>query len=583
MEATKTSIVGDKPFTGAWLIVGLAALMQLYRLVTVVADNGETPFLSANDRSRWCTIATLIEDRSFVIDRLLDKRDRRGKSRTWYSIDMVRKPEADGTERYYSSKPPLLSVIYAAVCSPVSVVLNRRLTDDPLTVGRTLLGIVQFVPLIVFWTLSTSWIRRNVENTWGRWVLLLAVLFGTFLSTFANTLNNHLPAALCMIASVGLLEQAFRTRPTTGVCVLIGLFAGLTAAFELPALAWAAAVVGLLWVTFGVREVLWGLVGMAPVAVAFAVTNYIAYGDLQPPYAHREVLGEQLAVAPRSESNTPAAIDDSYVPSLADAIKKAGIEISEPFAVKPARRAETWEFSAYRTVPRDDSGSQNRDPLTPGSLSPKRGEGEEEIDRMGSKSNLQIPIRFAVVAAANGWSIHRWNDWYDYPKSYWLPGNKQGVDLGEPSRTAYAFHVLIGHHGIFSLTPFWILSLIGAAVLLLDVPQVGFWNRGLMSEADRRWWLVAAVVATSGVCLAFYLARPLIDRNYGGKCSGFRWQFWLIPAWLWLAAPAVEWFGKKRLGQVAMLVMLGVSVFSATYPWSNPWQHPWPYQWLGVK
>ncbi len=404
-------------------------------------------------------------------------------------------------------------------------------------------------------------------------MLLLALLFGTFLSTFSNTLNNHLPAALCMIASIGLLERAFRTQSTAGGSILIGLFAGLTAAFELPALAWAAAVLGLLWITFGLRAVLWSLVGMAPVAVAFAATNYIAYGDLQPPYAHREVLGERIAVVPRIESQASPAIDDSLVPALRDAIKKAGVELGEPFAIRPARRAETWEFSAVveKAVPNE---SPLTEPLTR-SNSPENGTGNEMVQK--------VPIRFAVVAGENAWMVHRWNDWYDYPRSYWLPGNKQGVDLGEPSRVAYAFHVLVGHHGIFSLTPFWFLSLIGAGILLSDFPKVGFWNRAMMSQADRRWWLVAAVVATSGVCILFYLARPLIDRNYGGKCSGFRWQFWLIPAWLWLSAPAVEKFGGKRLGQIAMLVMLGISVFSAMYPWSNPWQHPWPYQWLGGK
>jgi dihydrodipicolinate synthase/N-acetylneuraminate lyase len=33
--------------------------MQLVRILNVQSSTGETPFLSANDRSRWCTILAL--------------------------------------------------------------------------------------------------------------------------------------------------------------------------------------------------------------------------------------------------------------------------------------------------------------------------------------------------------------------------------------------------------------------------------------------------------------------------------------------------------------------------------------------
>jgi hypothetical protein len=549
-----------KPFRGAWILVLLAALVQLYRLATVVSDNGETPFLSANDRSRWCTIAALIEDRSFIIDRLLDKRDRTGRKRTWYSIDMVRKPEVDGSEHYYSSKPPLLSVLYATVCSPLSVALNRRLTDDPLLVGRALLLFVQWIPWVVFCVVFSRWIARNTESVAGRWLLLASVLFGTFLSTFSNTLNNHLPAAFCMIASIWLMERAIRSHPEAHICIAIGCFVGLTAAFELPALAWAAATLVVMLFIFGLREMLWVGLGMLPVGLAFAATNYIAYGDLQPPYAHREVLGRQVAViAAETTESIGDPVRNETVQAIASSIQKAGIAVQEPFVVKPARRNATWEFSAaieYKASSAPDSKPSS------------------------TAAMKKIPIRFAVIKAGDQWSIHRWNDWYDYPKSYWLSGNKQGVDLGEPSRVKYAFHVLIGHHGIFSLTPIWFLTIIGAVILLKPIPShLVAWKRS-WTEAERRWVITAAIVVTSVVCLAFYLARPLIDRNYGGVCSGFRWQFWLIPAWLWLAAPAYDFLGRKRWGVAIIFILLAVSVFSAHYAWHNPWQHPWPYAWL---
>jgi hypothetical protein len=541
------------PFVGSRWIVFAAVAIQAYRLLTVIAENRETPFLSANDRSRWCTIATLIEDGSFRIDRLLEKRDQKGR-RTWYSIDMVRKPEADGSEHYYSSKPPLLAVMHAAICSPITVLFQRRLSDAPLLIGRVLLAIVQLLPLAVIWLLFTRWIERNVSNLWGRWSLLLMLLFGSFLSTFSNTLNNHLPAAVCMIGSVWLIERHFYQLTSThsssivkgpknawhywGLCIAIGFLAGLTAAFELPALAWAVSVFFLLLMAAGWRESMASLIGMLPVAIAFGVTNYIAYGDLQPPYAHRELLGERIATVdlPNSGSRAPT-IDE-----VRDGLRSSKIEIMEPYAIRSARRANTWEFSG--TTTRSVAG----------------------------------PIRFAVVPTQSGWSIHGWNDWYDYPKSYWLPENKKGVDLGEPSKLTYAFHVLIGHHGIFSLTPFWLLSLFGAATHLRRWPTN--WSAAKMSETDRHWWLSLSIIGVSAVCIAFYLNRPLIDRNYGGVCSGFRWQFWLIPAWLWLAAPVANYCGNRAWGLATLIVVIAISIFSATFPWANPWQHPWLYQWF---
>jgi hypothetical protein len=150
--------------------------------------------------------------------------------------------------------------------------------------------------------------------------------------------------------------------------------------------------------------------------------------------------------------------------------------------------------------------------------------------------------------------------------NYWLPEKKTGVDLGEPSQIRYAIHVLIGHHGIFSLTPFWIVSLIGAIVVLL------------YPKSDGDWWLSLAISFVSLVCIAFYLSRPLIDRNYGGVCSGFRWIFWLAPAWIWLSVHALDYLRRSTIGGWMVMIAVAISIFSATYPWANPWQHP--YAWL---
>jgi hypothetical protein len=183
---------------------------------------------------------------------------------------------------------------------------------------------------------------------------------------------------------------------------------------------------------------------------------------------------------------------------------------------------------------------------------------------------------FALVAGAffaTNWFAHHslappyaHKEWYDYEGSYW--NNRVGVDAGEPSRATYALHVLVGHHGIFSLTPIWLLSAWGAMAWMLS--------------ADRNRQLLAALTAAIAVvCLTFYIGYlPLTERNYGGMTSGFRWMFWCAPLWLVVMIPAADRLGRSTAGQVLASVLLTFSVLSASYPTWNPWTHPWIYHWL---
>src|SRR5205823_5996456 len=52
--------------------------------------------------------------------------------------------------------------------------------------------------------------------------------------------------------------------------------------------------------------------------------------------------------------------------------------------------------------------------------------------------------------------------------------------------------------------------------------------------------LAIFVAAITGVCLIFYLLRPIEDRNYGGVSAAFRWMFWFAPLWLVTMLPAVD-------------------------------------------
>ncbi len=207
--------------------------------------------------------------------------------------------------------------------------------------------------------------------------------------------------------------------------------------------------------------------------------------------------------------------------------------------------------------------------------------------------------------------------WYEYEGSHWrrpLPGEvKTGIDWArfQESRAAYTFHVLLGHHGLFSLTPLWLLAL--AFVLRFSPRDLAFWLRPSKipppqyaheSSQDERFWQFSRAAASAAVAepdpvqiahlrskilnllagltllisvvvVGFYLIR---SDNYGGWTCGLRWLMWLSPLWLLCVLPVADHLAGSRAGRALAYVLLGWSIFSALFPITNPWRHPWLYQ-----
>lgn len=553
-EGSGGSVTIDSKFLG-WFMIALATVMQLARIVSVTAPHGELPFLSANDRSRWCAIAALTQDGRWEIDKYLEILDSKGKSKIWNTIDMVRHRGEDGIEHSYSSKPPLLTLMYAAICKPITIVCGKTLTEDPFLIGRLMMIVANLVPLVLWWLWLQRWIERNVADAWVRWILLNMALWGTFLTSFVATLNNHLHGAILFTISLALaweiIQNSQRGRTTSLTAWLsVGISAALTVACELPALAWAAALGGILFFADWKRMLIGFGIGSAAVAVAFLGTNYWAHGDWRPPYSHRG-LGPLVATV---KTNSQAAESESSdTPPIAEVIAAIDTTIHPNLKLAPTSIVTGARLEGVKQIIDEATG-----------------------------------VRVAAMRSPEGWKVYAWDDWYDYPKSYWLPENKKGVDRGEPNRWSYLMHFTIGHHGVFSLTPIWLWSLVGGALWM------NRGNRSLAMHASEprpvtgtlRGWILseqgiaAALVAVTLACVVFYTSRDVVDRNYAGVCSGFRWLFWLIPAWLWLAVPALERSSRSRGLRSLVYLALAISVLSATLPWPNPWSHPWPYRLL---
>jgi hypothetical protein len=492
------------------LLIVTSVSTMVGRIMSVESKSGKTAMLSANDRSRWCTIRALVDHGTYEIDSVIKRKT------DWYTIDMVRHRGADSREHYYSSKPPLLPTLLAGEYWALKSTIGVALDDSPFYVARIMLIVSNVLPLILYFIVLT-WIVESLGiSDWSKLFVMACATWGTFLSTFTVTLNNHLPGAISvLLATYAAIRILHHDDLRLRWFAVAGFFSAFAVANELPALALLAMFAVVLF-RRSPKQMLVGFVPAATiVAIAFFATTYIAHQSLRPPYAHRHD-GDIVATLPSKEFNAETSVSEIWV-----ALRDAGIDISAQTEIRPTAESNRW-------VLWDADGHD----------------------------------RFAILQTSNGVEIRAWDTWYEYENSYWTPGKKAGVDKGEPSRAVYAFHALLGHHGVFSLTPIWLLSFVG----------MGLWLR----HGERSLQAFALMVLTlTLVCMAFYIMRPEKDRNYGGVSCGFRWLVWFTPLWLICMLPATDLIAKHRGWRIAAMGMLAISILSATYASMNPWSHPW--------
>ena len=188
----------------------------------------------ANDRSRWATVAALVHHGTFSID---DVDSRRGKLGNWGTIDKVYHADATGTERFYSSKPPLYNVVLAAQYWLLHKATGLHMFDQPLVVIKLLTFVNQTLILLAILLLLARIGQQVIEDRRLLAVYVIAITYCTFLTTFAVTLNNHLPAAFFVLLAVLQCKQLKNNQSSSRRYVLIGLYSALAVTFELPALA----------------------------------------------------------------------------------------------------------------------------------------------------------------------------------------------------------------------------------------------------------------------------------------------------------------------------------------------------------
>jgi hypothetical protein len=428
-----------------------------------------TPTFGSNDRSRWDTIRALVENGEYVIGRrhILDPTT--GKYRDdgiafeegYQSIDKVLKPD---TNEFYSSKPPLLPTLLAGEYW-VLYQLGFPMWEYPWLVVRVILFTAQWLPLVIYLVLLARLVDRYGSTDWGRYFVMACACFGTLVTLFVITLNNHVIAACSALYALYLFLRIWTAdgAAPAWVYLLAGFFIAFTACVELPAAALTAGLGLLLLAKFPRRTLIFFVPAAAVPVAAFFLTNYLAIGEWMPAYS----------------------------------------KFGGPWY--------QYEGSPWKLV-----------------------EGEE----------------------------------------------KHGIDWAHlrEGRGEYALHFLVGHHGLLSLTPVYLLAFAGMIA--------GLWRRSNSAEDSPPQAassvpgerlpqvLFPLALCVSVVVIGFYLARTT---NYGGWTNGLRWLMWLAPLWLLTMLPVVDRLSGCRRGRSLGYVLLAFSVLSVNcWAW-NPWRHPWLY------
>ena len=322
-----------------------AALLIITAATSIAAGHllRQPSFMTANDISRWCTVWSLLERGTYAIDECPWQVDTQDKIQ-W----PARKPgdaatDQPGARHFYSSKPALISTIIAGMLYPArritGVELDRvvpqsraeRATQkpDPDHPGQfkgvletpkdpvkwpahvfyfdpavIILNIIPFALFLVFFARALD---RYAANDWAWLLALVVAAFGTFLLPYTQTLNNHTIGAFCAFFSLyhflRILDEGLHSGWRFAAA---GFFAGLTAASELPALAFPALLFPMLLVRHPLRTLLFFLPAALIPMAAFVGLQFLEFGEFFLPY---ESFGSDTYMFEGSIWQTPLELD----------------------------------------------------------------------------------------------------------------------------------------------------------------------------------------------------------------------------------------------------------------------------------
>ncbi|MEO7993474.1 MAG: hypothetical protein ABI743_03675 [bacterium] len=238
---------------------------------------------SWNDQSRMATVQALVEQGTFAIDNTYWG---------WWTGDKV-----FAGEHFYSTKPPLLSVLGAVVYWPLHHVFGLSYFNDAQApviyyiVTLILIGLPMSAAAVLFYD-TLNWLGLRLR--W-RVVGVISLVVGSLYLPYSTIFQNHTVAGLAGLYSFILLwRTTCGVGPTARNLFLAGLMIALALTCDIVGGA-PFALAGFVWLIVRARQgairtdaLLLGLTGFAlPVAIHFAC-NYAVTGDFRTIYSKAE-------------------------------------------------------------------------------------------------------------------------------------------------------------------------------------------------------------------------------------------------------------------------------------------------------
>lgn len=149
----------------------------------------------------------------------------------------------------------------------------------------------------------------------------------------------------------------------------------------------------------------------------------------------------------------------------------------------------------------------------------------------------------------------------DFPDNYFR-NHRSGIDALREPKHIYAWNVLLGHHGVFSMTPVFCFGLYEIV-------------RRLKTRSFARETLVVSAVLAA--VFYFYIFKT---RNYGGWCVGMRW---LVPFMPLLLLYFGAWFDRVKLTRLTLgsvAVAFAIGCFHVQDGLTSPFQFSVWHNWL---
>ena len=153
------------------------------------------------------------------------------------------------------------------------------------------------------------------------------------------------------------------------------------------------------------------------------------------------------------------------------------------------------------------------------------------------------------------------SDLKDFADNYFRT-RRSGIDALREPKTIYAWNVLLGHHGVFSMTPVFCFGLYE-----------------LIRSLKKRSYLPEALVVTAVLAAAFYF-YIFRTRNYGGWCVGMRWLVPFMPLFILYLGRFLDRIRLDRLTLGAVTLAFGVGCFHVQDGLTSPFQYSVWHNWI---